>query len=452
MTFYDDEEIEENENLEGDQSEENELAEGEQDENNAGSDEVGAEDQYDGIDNLSSKGTMGSSRQRHGSRQRQINKARNMVNKGKNIAQKGKQVGKKAAEEGAKKVAVATTKAGAKAGSNVASAGARVAGTAMGPYCGGCLVIAIIIFLLIGIVGFFQNMPDMILGKIYEWVDTAVGRIKISFGADPGDEGSVSNADMVDTANYIMDMGYDLKGYGFLAEVESDEDRENNIAKQETYYTFLFYEDGWANNLIQFDGSQVWTSLTASFNGDRFDQKHIGMGENVDEQVRIIYVGATDGSGENWIDHNAEITVRVTRKGDEVEYTKVLQRKISEATIDESSRLITYEVGEAEYIDSDFIRAYLATDNRTYMFNDGKTLNWFQQLFHGLFSSEAFTKSVHGLINIDTEMVEAIESDSGGENNDNTEDYDGEIHLVRDEKKLYIPAGKEVEEYEKTNY
>ena len=294
MTFYDDEEIEENENLEEYQSEENELEEAEQDENNEGSNEVGAEDQYDGIDNLSSKGTMGSSRQRHGSRQRQINKARNMVNKGKNIAQKGKQVGKKAAEEGAKKAAVATTKAGAKAGSNVASAGARVAGTAMGPYCGGCLVIAIIIFLLIGIVGFFQNMPDMILGKIYEWVDTTMDKFAIAFGADPGSMDEVPEADLVDTANYLIDMGYDLKGYGFLAKTETKEDVTNNIRKQETYYTFLFINNTNTNHEIHFDGNVVWTSSTSQ---DNYWTKHIGIGKDENEQAKII-----DAARERWLD------------------------------------------------------------------------------------------------------------------------------------------------------
>ena len=465
MTFYDDEEIEENENPEEGQSEENELAEGEQEENDAGSYGVGAEDQYDGIDDLSSRGTMGGNRQRHGNRQRQIEKARNMMNKGKNVAQRGQQAGKKmasgakgqaskkAAEEGAKKTATAATKVGAKAGASAAGAGtgaaAGGAGAAMGPCFGGCLVLAIIIFLLIGIVGFFQNMPDMILGKIYEWFNTKLDSWRIAFGEDPGSPGMVSNDDIVDTANYILDMGYDLKGYGFLAEVESDEDRENNITKQETYYTFLFYNPAdWgifqSNFMIQYDGNQVWTAGPLT-NPNNYQTKEIGLGENIDEQIKIIYAGATDGSGGNWIDHNAEITVRVTRKGDEVEYTKVLQRKISEATIDESSRLITYEVGEAEYVNSDFIRAYLASDNRTYMFNDGKTLNWFQQLFHGLFSEDRFTKSVNGLINIDPEMVESLESDS---QDSNTEEYDGEIHLVREEKKLYIPPGKEVGQYE----
>ena len=134
----------------------------------------------------------------------------------------------------------------------------------------------------------------------------------------------------------------------------------------------------------------------------------------------------------------------------EPEYERVLERKITfdeETDVDERGLITNYEVGEVNWIDSDYLRAYLASDMRTYMFNDGQTRNWFQQLIHG-FSEDAFTESRYGLINIDTEMVEAIESDSGGENNDNTEDYDGEIHLVRDEKKLYIPAGKEVEEYE----
>ena len=541
LTFYDDEEIEENENLEEDQSEEDELAEGEQDENDAESDTNESENQSEETDDSSSKGTMKGNRHLHGNRQKQIKKINDMMKKqstnkkgkksssrpskgqrkyirqqkqnnrregiespnkkpgkskgGGAAAQKRnlrnqqherrmnpppKRVDTRTAEEKAeaqrqrsakkhqelsrkandsnKKATNTTVKAGAKSGAKAGAsatgagtgAAAGGAGAAGGPACGIILLIVIIIFLLMGIVSFFQNMPDMILGKMYEWFNAKLDRWRIAFGSDPGDEGMVSDADMVDTANYIMDMGYDLKGYGFLAEVETEEDRENNITKQETYYTFLFYDPGeWGpfqtNFMIQYDGNQVWT-FGADLNPNNFAVKYIGLGENIDEQKNIISTGAMDDKG--WIGHNAEITVRVTKKGDNVEYTKVLQREISGFTLDDSTGIITYEVGKAEYVDSDFIRAYLATDNRTYMFNDGKTLNWFQQLFHGLFSSEAFTKSVHGLINIDTEMVEAIESDSGGENNDNTEDYDGEIHLVRDEKKLYIPAGKEVEEYE----
>lgn len=131
----------------------------------------------------------------------------------------------------------------------------------------------------------------------------------------------------------------------------------------------------------------------------------------------------------------------------EPEYERVLERKIENVERDENGIISNYEIGEVNWIDSDYLRAYLASDMRTYMFNDGQTRNWFQQLVHG-FSEDAFSKSRYGLINIDTEMVESIESDSGGGNNDNTEDYDGEIHLVREEKKLYIPPGKDVEQYE----
>lgn len=63
---------------------------------------------------------------------------------------------------------------------------------------------------------------------------------------------------------------------------------------------------------------------------------------------------------------------------------------------------------------------------------DGK--NWIQRFFHA-FSDDAFSESEYGLIQFETE-------------NEEIKDYDGEIHLVRDEKKLYISPGKEVEEYE----
>ena len=79
MTFYDDEEIEENENLEEDQSEEDELAEGEQDENDAESDTNESENQSEETDDSSSKGTMKGNRHLHGNRQKQIKKLKNRV-------------------------------------------------------------------------------------------------------------------------------------------------------------------------------------------------------------------------------------------------------------------------------------------------------------------------------------------------------------------------------------
>ena len=446
LTFYDDEEIEENENLEEDQSEENELEEAEQEENNAGSDEVEAEDQYDGIDNLSSRGTMGSNRQRHGSRQRQINKARNMMNKGKNVAQRGQQAGKKmasgakgqaskkAAEEGAKKAATAATKVGAKAGASATGAGtgaaAGGAGAAMGPACGIILLIVIIIFLIMGIVSFFQNMPDMILGKIYEWFDTVAGTTKIVFGADPA--GVIADANLKDVANYVSDMGYDLTGYGFLAKRETEEDIQNNVQKKESYYTFIFRNMDQANHIVQYNGDIVWTNS--------LHEKHIGLGETIDEQVAIIenardtilWLWEKVGTGEITVRRVEYMDANGQRIG-EPEYKRVLEREITfdKADVDERGLITNYEVGEVKWIDSEFLRAYLMSDYRTYMFYDGKSMNWFQRVIAGLTSDEAlFTESANGLINIDTE------------------NYDGEIHLVRGEKKLYISPGKEVEEYE----
>lgn len=415
MTFYDDEEIEENENLEEDQSEENELAEGEQEENDAGSDEVGAEEQYDGIDNLSSKGTMGSNRQRHGSRQRQINKARNMMNKGKNVAQRGQQAGKKmasgakgqaskkAAEEGTKKVATTAAKAGAKAGASATGAGtgaaAGGAGAAMGPACGIVLLIAIIIFLLIGIVGFFQNMPDMITEKIYDWINTAFGRVQILFGANP-EEVQINEADIVETANYLIDMGYDLTGYGFLAELETENDRSENIIKQEEYYTILWsYEPGGllgsSTYYIQFDGKVL--EVSKDFINYSIKGEYIGIGKDLEDQNDILKRTLFPTGGIIYTDTNREITIRVTTKskdGQEIEReaTKVLVRTLNDDfEKDENGIIESYTVMELDfierfdYVESDYLKSYLIADYRTYLFNDGRRKKLDTTIFSCLF-------------------------------------------------------------------
>ena len=533
MTFYDDEEIEENENLEEDQSEEDELAEGEQDENDAESDTNESENQSEETDDSSSKGTMKGNRHLHGNRQKQIKKINDMMKKqstnkkgkesssrpskgqrkyirqqkqnnrregiespnkkpgkskgGGAAAQKRnlrnqqherrmnpppKRVDTRTAEEKAeaqrqrsakkhqelsrkandsnKKVANTTVKAGTKAGASAAGAGtgaaAGGAGAAMGPCCGIVLLIAIIIFLIMGIVSFFQNMPDMILGKIYEWFDTVAGTTKIVFGADPA--GVIADANLEDAANYVSDMGYDLTGYGFLAKRETEEDIQNNVQKKESYYTFIFRNMEQANHIVQYNGDIVWTSSPG--------EKHIGLGETIDEQVAIIenardtilWLWEKVGTGEITVRRVEYMDANGQRIG-EPEYKRVLEREITfdEADVDERGLITNYEVGEVKWIDSEFLRAYLMSDYRTYMFYDGKSMNWFDRVIAGLTSDEAlYTESANGLINIDTKIVESVEGDS--EEDNNIENYDGDIHLVRDEKKLYISPGKEVEEYE----
>lgn len=487
MTFYDDEEIEENENLEEDQSEEDELAEGEQEENDAESDTNESENQSEETDDSSSKGTMKGNRHLHGNRQKQIKKINDMMKKqstnkkgkesssrpskgqrkyirqqkqnnrregiespnkkpgkskgGGAAAQKRnlrnqqherrmnpppKRVDTRTAEEKAeaqrqrsakkhqelsrkannanKKVANTTVKAGAKAGASAASAGAGAgaaggAGAAMGPCCGIVLIIAIIIFLLIGIVGFFQNMPDMITEKIYDWINTAFGRVQILFGANP-EEVQINETDIVETANYLIDMGYDLTGYGFLAEIETENDRSENIIKQEEYYTILWsYEPGGllesSTYYIQFDGKVL--EVSKDFINYSIKGEYIGIGKDLEDQNNILKGTLFPTGGIIYTDTNREITIRVTTKskdGQEIEReaTKVLVRTLNDDfEKDENGIIESYTVMELDfierfdYVESDYLKSYLVADYRTYLFNDGRRKKLDTTIFPCLF-------------------------------------------------------------------
>ena len=141
-----------------------------------------------------------------------------------------KNVSKKAAEQGAKTAA--------KAGSKAASTGAGVAaGGGCAAVAGVVLIIVLIILLLIGLISFMNNMPDITIGKITQWMDEQTENIRVFFAGSIS--GELGKAYLESTAQYIENMGYDLQGYGFF-EIEDEEDK--NIT-----YTYrnikLVYED-----------------------------------------------------------------------------------------------------------------------------------------------------------------------------------------------------------------
>ncbi len=92
------------------------------------------------------------------------------------------------------------------------------------------LVFIIILIIIIGIVLFFITMPGMVIEQIKELAKDVGNTVASWFGEDTTKQ--VEKVDINKTLDYLEQMGYDLKGYGFLTkylgEEEGNKDGDND--------------------------------------------------------------------------------------------------------------------------------------------------------------------------------------------------------------------------------
>ena len=170
-------------------------------------------------------------------------------NAGKEASKKAaEETGKKVAEEGAKQAATQT--AATTASSTAAAGGAAASGTgaavasgagqavaASGPY--GWIVVAIIIIVIViciiltGIFMFLATMPGMVMDALKGLFKSVGNFLAAFFGADTTQV--IDNSRIYETLDYLDDMGWDLKGDGFLTkyiETEADVQAMNSEIKE----------------------------------------------------------------------------------------------------------------------------------------------------------------------------------------------------------------------------
>ena len=105
------------------------------------------------------------------------------------------------------------------------SAGAAGAEGARGVF-GIVLLVILIIFIIIGIFGFLTAIPSMTLEKLKEFAQGIWDGIEGYFmGADAA---RVNDDNVLEVAQYLYDMGYDLEGCGFVQDVEFEKDENGN--------------------------------------------------------------------------------------------------------------------------------------------------------------------------------------------------------------------------------
>lgn len=141
-----------------------------------------------------------------------------------------KSVGKKAGKKATKAVKK-TGKAAKNAGKVAKCMPSLLAffATPVGWILLGIILLIIIIFLVIGIIGFFATAPGIMMEKIGNFLKEAVNAIY----EDPTKsvEIQVSEEQKVNLANYIQELGYDVVGYGFLDSENVEKDENGNISK-----------------------------------------------------------------------------------------------------------------------------------------------------------------------------------------------------------------------------
>ena len=132
-------------------------------------------------------------------------KGKQMANKAANkAADKGKQLLKKAGKKGAAKGKLAA---------------------AAGPVIFWATVVIVIIIVLVGIIMFFATMPGMVMEKLKQIFKDLGNYLAAFFGADTTKQ--IDEKQIYQTLDYLEDMGYDVKGYGFLTDYyTSKEDKK----------------------------------------------------------------------------------------------------------------------------------------------------------------------------------------------------------------------------------
>lgn len=127
----------------------------------------------------------------------------------------------KNAADNAKKIAEVAGKSGGKIAAKSSLA------AAIGPVIGWAIVIILALIIIIGVVMFFITMPGMAMAKLKEKFHELAAGIASFFGADTTE--MFEDAEIYSVLDYLEQMGYDLKGEGFLTDYCDPSDTFENV-------------------------------------------------------------------------------------------------------------------------------------------------------------------------------------------------------------------------------
>ncbi|HIT71650.1 MAG TPA: hypothetical protein IAD08_07030, partial [Candidatus Scatovivens faecipullorum] len=114
---------------------------------------------------------------------------------------------------------------------------------ALAPILMGVFVFIVILIIIIGIAMFFVTLPGMVMEKLKALFEDLGNFIAAWYGADTTEQ--ISDTDVFETLDYLEQMGYDLKGYGFLTDYVGDDDsgvekEDDKITNAKSDYIFTY--------------------------------------------------------------------------------------------------------------------------------------------------------------------------------------------------------------------
>ena len=107
-----------------------------------------------------------------------------------------------------------------KAGKTAATKGSLAA--SLGPILFWVAVVIVALIIIVGIIMFFMTMPGMVMEKLKELGEELAKGLSSWFGYD--DTAMIEEESIYGSLNYLEEMGYDLKGFGFLTEYKGNKE------------------------------------------------------------------------------------------------------------------------------------------------------------------------------------------------------------------------------------
>ena len=143
----------------------------------------------------------------------------------------------------------------------------------LGPIIFWAMVIIIAIVILVGIGTFLMTTPGIIMDKLEKIAGTVVDALQHYFLGDDLTK-NVKEEEILGALDYLEDMNYDLKGYGFLTTYVDEEEKT--------------YEDGKPTGATQYKDGEADGVLRYTKEDEEDNPKHIE--GNIKEAVSNMYL------------------------------------------------------------------------------------------------------------------------------------------------------------------
>lgn len=313
-------------------------------------------------------------------------------------------------------------------------------------FLGPAMIVIVIIILLIGLLSFITNMPDMVLGKLTEYLNNSITSTAVSWGIGKADM-LWAQKNVTKTATYLENMGYDLLGYGFLEEVKLDGNGDIQDSNPADYYIFTLQgniKDSKTGERDLYYGTVYYNSLEVGtykrmigVRDDYIVEVTFNDKFKVNTEIKDLIVSqfSKEVGRTNSFPAEEQIVVTVRKSMDSDTYeAKVVLCKIKGKTYYEDPSLteeekkegtkeeyISSEYNEINYVESELLLTYLATEARTYMVRN-TNIDWFGQFLN-------WFRSFRGEETSDPGMINLMEKAKG---------LDG-IKVERDSRTLFVP-------------